>query len=282
MKRLTISTSITQRESGSIERYLSDVAKIPLITQEEELILSKRIKNNDKRALEKLVKANLRFVISVAKQYQNKGLPLGDLITEGNIGLIRAAEKYDSSKGAKFISYAVWWIRQSIINALNNQRVVRLPANYNVTYAEYKRKVEELEQVYHRNPTEKEVASELNINERSITDLVINTKRQYSIDWPVGEETAISMKDYLPATDDLPDEELMKSGMLEQINLLLGDLSKRKLEIIFLFFGLGGMPPHSITDIAERLQISIALVTKEKNSAINQLRAVVKREGILM
>ncbi len=282
MKRLTISTSITQRESGSIERYLGEVAKIPLITQEEELILSRRIKNNDKRALEKLVNANLRFVISVAKQYQNNGLPLGDLITEGNIGLIRAAEKYDASKGAKFISYAVWWIRQSIINALNNQRVVRIPANYNVNYAEYKRKVEKLEQVYHRNPTEKEVALELNINERSINDLVINTKRQYSIDWPVGDETAISMKDYLPAKDDLPDEELIKSGILEQINSLLGNLSKQKLEIIFLYFGLGGMPPHSITDIADRLQISKEHATLEKNRAINELRAIIKKEGILL
>src|ERR1700712_3410003 len=241
MRQLKISKQITNRESQSLDKYLQEIGKVDLLTPDEEVHLAKRIKEGDQIALEKLTKANLRFVVSVAKQYQNQGLSLGDLINEGNLGLIKAAQRFDETRGFKFISYAVWWIRQSILQALAEQsRIVRLPLNQIGSLSKIHKSASKLEQQFERQPTPEELAADLEISVEKISDSLSNSGRQVSVDAPfiAGEEN--TLLDVLQSTDAATDTDLMIDSLSQEIKRSLGILAERDREVIILFFGLGG------------------------------------------
>jgi RNA polymerase primary sigma factor len=276
MRQLKIVKQVTNRENASLDKYLQEIARVELITAEEEVMLARRIKEGDKLALERLTKANLRFVVSVSKQYQNQGLSLPDLINEGNLGLIKAAERFDETRGFKFISYAVWWIRQSILQALAEQaRIVRLPLNKIGSINKINRAYSELEQQYERPPTADELAEHLECSVEDVRQSLANSGRHISMDAPLieGEESSSSMYDVLP-NDALasPDENVMLESLQQDIERSLLSLSGRESDVVRLFYGLNGKTALSLEEIGQRFDLTRERVRQIKEKAIRRLK----------
>ncbi|MEQ8908511.1 MAG: RNA polymerase sigma factor RpoD/SigA [Vicingaceae bacterium] len=275
MRQLKITKSITNRQTVSLDRYLHEIGKVELITADEEVELARRIKAGDDSALEKLTKANLRFVVSVSKQYQNQGLSLPDLINEGNLGLIKAAQRFDETRGFKFISYAVWWIRQSILQALAEQsRIVRLPLNKIGAINKVRKTFNELEQRYEREPQEHEIADCLDLPEADIKISMKNSRRHVSMDAPVSNEDDSSNMYELMSNVDTPDPDnvLIHESLSDEIEHLLGSLPAREAEVIRLFFGLKGKQAHSLEEIGERFDLTRERVRQIKEKAVRRLK----------
>jgi RNA polymerase primary sigma factor len=276
MRQLKITKSITNRESQSLEKYLQEIGKVDLLTPEEEVDLAKRIKQGDQIALEKLTKANLRFVVSVAKQYQNQGLSLSDLINEGNLGLIKAAQRFDETRGFKFISYAVWWIRQSILQALAEQsRIVRLPLNKVGSLNKINKAFSELEQEFEREPSPEELAEMLEIPTEEVETTLGVAARHVSMDAPFVEGEDNSLLDVLensatPGTDE-PLE--YQESLRREIERSLSTLTDRQCDVIKLYFGIGVEHPMSLEDIGEKFGLTRERVRQIKDKAINKLRS---------
>src|SRR5687767_10378616 len=245
MRQLKISKSITNRESQSLEKYLQEIGKVELISPEEEVQLAVRIKSGDQKALEKLTKANLRFVVSVAKQYQNQGLTLPDLINEGNLGLIKAAQRFDETRGFKFISYAVWWIRQSILQALAEQsRIVRLPLNKIGSINKINKAFSKLEQEYEREPSREEIATELGISADDIKDTMSTSGRHISMDAPLLQGEDSTLMDVMEDEDQQnPDQGLISESLKREIERAISTLTSREASVLRLYFGLTGEQP---------------------------------------
>jgi len=275
MRQLKITKSITNRESQSLEKYLPEIGKVDLLTPEEEVDLAKRIKQGDQLALEKLTKANLRFVVSVAKQYQNQGLSLSDLINEGNLGLIKAAQRFDETRGFKFISYAVWWIRQSILQALAEQsRIVRLPLNKVGSLNKINKAFSMLEQTYEREPSSEELAAQLEISPEEVETTLGVAARHVSMDAPFVEGEDNSLLDVLantatPGTDKALE---YKESLRREIDRSLGTLTERQCDVIKLYYGIGVEHPMSLEDIGEKFGLTRERVRQIKDKAINKLR----------
>jgi RNA polymerase primary sigma factor len=275
MRQLKITKSITNRESQSLEKYLQEIGKVDLLTPEEEVDLAKRIKQGDQIALEKLTKANLRFVVSVAKQYQNQGLSLSDLINEGNLGLIKAAQRFDETRGFKFISYAVWWIRQSILQALAEQsRIVRLPLNKVGSLNKINKAFSELEQEYEREPSSDELADLLEIPTEEVETTLGVAARHVSMDAPFVEGEDNSLLDVLengstPGTDVSLE---YNESLSKEIDRSLSTLTDRQCDVIKLYFGIGVEHPMSLEDIGEKFGLTRERVRQIKDKAINKLR----------
>ncbi|SDS46098.1 RNA polymerase primary sigma factor [Mucilaginibacter mallensis] len=273
MRQLKITQSITNRESQSLDKYLSEIAKVDLITAQEEVILAQKIREGDQVALERLTKTNLRFVVSVAKQYQNQGLTLGDLINEGNLGLIKAAKRFDETKGFKFISYAVWWIRQSILSAVAEQsRIVRLPLNQVGSLSKIRKSSSKLEQQFERPPTPEELAEDLETTADKISDALSNAGRHISVDAPfiTGEEN--TLLDVLQSSDAGTDDDLMTDSLTQEIKRSLGILAERERQVIVLFFGLNSTSAHSLEEIGEKFNLTRERVRQIKDKALLRLR----------
>ena len=273
MRQLKITKSITNRESASLDKYLQEIGKEELITVEEEVELAQRIRKGDQRALEKLTRANLRFVVSVAKQYQNQGLSLPDLINEGNLGLIKAAEKFDETRGFKFISYAVWWIRQSILQALAEQsRIVRLPLNQVGSLNKINKAYARFEQEHERRPSPEELAEELDIPAEKIADTLRVSGRHISVDAPFVEGEDNSLLDVL-VNDDSPvaDKTLMQESLATEVERALATLTERERDIIKLFFGIG-CQEMTLEEIGEKFGLTRERVRQIKEKAIRRLR----------
>lgn len=273
MRQLKITKSITNRESASLDKYLQEIGREDLITVEEEVELAQAIKKGDRQALEKLTKANLRFVVSVAKQYQNQGLSLPDLINEGNLGLIKAAEKFDETRGFKFISYAVWWIRQSILQALAEQsRIVRLPLNQVGSINKISKAFQKFEQENERKPSAEELAQELDIPVEKVIDSLKVSGRHISMDAPFVEGEDNSLLDVL-VNDDAPvaDQALIDESLRKEIERALSTLTERESEIIKMFYGLG-MQEMTLEEIGDKFQLTRERVRQIKEKAIRRLR----------
>jgi RNA polymerase primary sigma factor len=273
MRQLKITKSITNRESASLDKYLQEIGKEELITVEEEVELAQRIKKGDQKALEKLTKANLRFVVSVAKQYQNQGLSLPDLINEGNLGLIKAAEKFDETRGFKFISYAVWWIRQSILQALAEQsRIVRLPLNQVGSLNKINKAYSRFEQENERKPSAEELSTVLDLPAEKISDTLRVSGRHISVDAPFVEGEANSLLDVL-INDDSPnaDHSLINESLSREIDRALATLTEREQDIIKLFFGIG-CSEMTLEEIGEKFGLTRERVRQIKEKAIRRLR----------
>ncbi|MEE9438776.1 MAG: RNA polymerase sigma factor RpoD/SigA [Saprospiraceae bacterium] len=276
MRQLKITKSITNRESQSLEKYLQEIGKVDLLTPEEEVDLAQRIKQGDQEALEKLTKANLRFVVSVAKQYQNQGLSLSDLINEGNLGLIKAAQRFDETRGFKFISYAVWWIRQSILQALAEQsRIVRLPLNKVGSLNKINRAFSELEQEFEREPSPSELAELLEISTEEVETTLGVAARHVSMDAPFVDGEDNSLLDVLenratPKTDQGLEYTV---SLRTEIERSLGTLTERQCDVIKLYFGIGVEHPMSLEDIGDKFGLTRERVRQIKDKAINKLRS---------
>lgn len=273
MRQLKITKSITNRESASLDKYLQEIGREELISVEEEVELAQRIRKGDRAALEKLTRANLRFVVSVAKQYQNQGLSLPDLINEGNLGLIKAAEKFDETRGFKFISYAVWWIRQSILQALAEQsRIVRLPLNQVGSLNKINKAFSRFEQENERHPSPEELAEELDIPIDKITDTIKISGRHISVDAPFVEDEDNSLLDVLVNEDSpVADRSLINKSLLTEINRALEILSEREREIIKMFFGIGYVE-MTLEEIGDKFGLTRERVRQIKEKAIRRLR----------
>ncbi len=280
MRKLKITKQITRRNDASINRYFNEVNKYPLVIPEEEVELSVRIKKGDTDALEKLVQGNLRFVISVAKQYQNQGLAFSDLINEGNLGLVKAAKKFDETRGFKFISYAVWWIRQAIIQAISEQtRIVRLPLNRLSSINKINRAIPFLEQEFEREPTNHEIASFLDIPGEEVEVANKIKKRQVSFDHPIssGENDDFNLYDLIPSENlPAPDRNLMQESMTTNVSRALGELNKREAAILTMAFGLQDSPVYSLNDIAGKYQMSAERVRQIKQQGLIKLKTLIK------
>jgi RNA polymerase primary sigma factor len=276
MRQLKITKSITNRESQSLEKYLQEIGKVDLLTPEEEVDLAKTIKEGDQASLEKLTKANLRFVVSVAKQYQNQGLSLSDLINEGNLGLIKAAQRFDETRGFKFISYAVWWIRQSILQALAEQsRIVRLPLNKVGSLNKINKAFSELEQEFEREPSPEELATLLEIPTEEVETTLGVAARHVSMDAPFVEGEDNSLLDVLenagtPGTDQELD---YYESLRREIERSLNTLTDRQCDVIKLYFGIGVEHPMSLEDIGDKFGLTRERVRQIKDKAINKLRS---------
>ena len=280
MRQLKISKSITNRDAVSLEKYLSDISRLPLITVEEETILAQKIKQGDQVALEKLTVANLRFVVSVAKQYQNQGLGLSDLINEGNVGLIKAAKKFDETRGFKFISYAVWWIRQSIIQAVSEQpRVIRLPLNKIGMINKIKKTQSILEQKLERAPSFHEIAEILEISEEEIGLVMSSSGWHVSADAQFPGQDSMTLMDVtFNPSDPKPDDSLMESSLQTDIQRVLTTLSEKEREIIVSYYGIGRTGTLSLEEIAERYDLTRERVRQIKEKAIRRLRHASKNK----
>ncbi len=274
MRQLKISKQITNRESQSLDKYLQEIGKVDLLTAEEEVELARRIKEGDQIALEKLTKANLRFVVSVAKQYQNQGLSLGDLINEGNLGLIKAAQRFDETRGFKFISYAVWWIRQSILQALAEQsRIVRLPLNRVGSLNKISKTFSELEQKYEREPSPEELADVLEVTTAEVVDTMKISGRHVSMDAPFVQGEENSLLDVLENDgEDTPDQGLMTDSLRREVQRALSTLSQRESDVVTLYFGLNGEHAMSLEEIGEKFNLTRERVRQIKEKAIRRLR----------
>jgi len=273
MRQLKITQSITNRESQSLDKYLHEIGKVDLITAEEEVILAQKIREGDQAALERLTKTNLRFVVSVAKQYQNQGLTLGDLINEGNLGLIKAAKRFDETKGFKFISYAVWWIRQSILQAIAEQsRIVRLPLNQVGSLSKISKAFSRLEQEYEREPSPEELAETLETTVEKISDTLSNSGRHVSMDAPFVQGEENTLLDVLENRDPNTDNSLIDESLSVEIRRSLATLTDREREIIVLFFGLGFNHPLSLEEIGEKFSLTRERVRQIKDKALQRLR----------
>jgi len=273
MRQLKISQSITNRESASLQQYLSDIAKIPMVTPQEEVILTQKIRQGDQAALERLTSANLRFVVSVAKQYESSGLTLGDLINEGNLGLIKAAKRFDETKGFKFISYAVWWIRQSILQAITDHaRMVRLPANKVGDLSKISKASSELEQHLERAATVEEIAETLELTVEKVSGTLASASRHISVDAPFSSEEDNTLLDVLQNPGYGTDKEVMDDSLRTEISRSLKMLEARDREIVELFFGLGGSQPLSLEEIGEKYNLTRERVRQIKDKALARLR----------
>jgi RNA polymerase primary sigma factor len=273
MRQLKISKSITSRESHALDRYLTEIGREDLLSLDDEIELSQRIRKGDKEALDRLVRANLRFVVSVAKQYQNQGLPLPDLITEGNIGLIKAAEKFDETRGFKFISYAVWWIRQTILQALAEQsRIVRLPLNQVSAVSRMKKVIQQFEQEYERKPSAQELAELTDVAEDKIHDALRSDGRHVSVDAPFQEGEDNSLLDVM-TNPDMPstDNVMMGESLTLEIDRVLSSLKEREELVIRMSFGIGERE-MTLDEIGDKLGLTSERVRQIKEKAIKQLR----------
>lgn len=275
MRQLKITQSITNRDSQTLEKYFNDISKYELLTPEEEVFLAQRIKEGDQIALEKLTKANLRFVVSVAKQYQNGTMPLNDLINEGNLGLVKAAKKFDETRGFKFISYAVWWIRQSIMQALAEQsRMVRLPLNKISSLSKINQAVAAMEQSYEREPTSEELAEFMGLTIDEVKNTQKSSSKQVSVDAPFNEGESSSLLDVLENKEskraDLDLE--YHDSLQKEIDRLLSTLSEKERVVISQFFGLGSSGKLSLEEIGNNLGITRERVRQIKEKALNKLR----------
>ena len=273
MRQLKISQSITNRESASLQQYFSDIAKIPMVTAQEEVILTQKIRQGDQAALERLTSANLRFVVSVAKQYESSGLTLGDLINEGNLGLIKAAKRFDETKGFKFISYAVWWIRQSILQAINDHaRMVRIPANKVGDLSKINKASSELEQHLERAATVEEIAEILEVTVEKVAGTLASASRHLSVDAPFSSEEENTLLDVLQNPESNTDKYIMDDSLRTEISRSLKMLDSRDREIVELFFGLGGSQPLSLEEIGEKFNLTRERVRQIKDKALARLR----------
>ncbi|MCU0419695.1 MAG: sigma-70 family RNA polymerase sigma factor [Cyclobacteriaceae bacterium] len=274
MRQLKISKQITNRESQSLDKYLQEIGKVDLLTPDEEVELAKRIKEGDQIALEKLTKANLRFVVSVAKQYQNQGLSLGDLINEGNLGLIKAAQRFDETRGFKFISYAVWWIRQSILQALAEQsRIVRLPLNRVGSLNKISKTFSELEQKYEREPSPEELAEVLEVTTAEVVDTMKISGRHVSMDAPFVQGEENSLLDVLENdSEETPDQGLMTDSLRREVQRALSTLTQRESDVISRYFGLDGQHAMTLEEIGETFNLTRERVRQIKEKAIRRLR----------
>lgn len=276
MRQLKITKSITNRESQSLEKYLQEIGKVELINPEEEVSLAKRIKKNDQKALDRLVKANLRFVVSVAKQYQNQGLSLPDLINEGNLGLIKAALRFDETKGFKFISYAVWWIRQSILQSLAEQsRIVRLPLNKVGLTNRISKAYQQLEQEFEREPTAEELAFLLELDTEDVSSAINVATRHVSMDTPIAEGEENTLADILENPNaEKADYRIDHCESLKtEIGRSLETLSQRQKEVLCYFFGIGHEDPLSLEDIGHKFNLTRERVRQIKDKAITRLKS---------
>ncbi|MGO3690859.1 sigma-70 family RNA polymerase sigma factor [Psychroflexus halocasei] len=274
MRQLKITKQVTNRETASLDKYLQEIGKVDLITAEEEVELAQRIKAGDDLALEKLTKANLRFVVSVSKQYQNQGLTLPDLINEGNLGLIKAAKRFDETRGFKFISYAVWWIRQSILSALAEQsRVVRLPLNKIGSINKINKTFAFLEQQHQRPPSPAEIAKELDMTESDVKESLKNSGRHISMDAPLKEGEDSNLYDVLNLGESPnPDKELIQESLQNEIERSLETLTQREADVIRLFFGLGNQQPMTLEEIGQTFGLTRERVRQIKEKGVRRLR----------
>ena len=281
---MKITKQFTNRESKSLDQYLQEIGKVDLLTPDDEIELAIKIKKGDRLAQERLIKANLRFVVSVAKQFQNQGLSLGDLINEGNIGLIKAAERFDETRGFKFISYAVWWVRQSIMQAIADQsRVVRLPLNRVGNLTKISKAYRDLEQEYERKPTTDELAQILDMTSDEVAYALQIAGRQVSMDAPLkeGDDGKNSLVDILPNEEQpLPDNTLMTESLKKEVANVLSTLSEREAKVIKLYFGIDGDHSATLEEIGERFNLTRERVRQIKEKALRNLRQS-KRSGRL-
>lgn len=276
MRQLKISKQITNRESQSLDKYLQEIGRVDLLTPDEEVELAKRIRTGDRVALERLTKANLRFVVSVAKQYQNQGLSLSDLINEGNLGLIKSAQRFDETRGFKFISYAVWWIRQSILQALAEQsRIVRLPLNRVGNLNKLSRTFSQLEQKYKREPTADEIADELETTIAEVSNTMKISGRHVSVDAPFAQGEDSNLLDVLENdTEDKPDDGLINESLREDLQEALSALTAREAGVLSFYFGLRRVQPMTLEEIGARFNLTRERVRQIKEKAIKKLRHV--------
>ncbi len=276
MRQLKITKQVTNRETASLDKYLQEIGKVDLITAEEEVELARRIKQGDRQALERLTKANLRFVVSVSKQYQNQGLTLPDLINEGNLGLIKAAQRFDETRGFKFISYAVWWIRQSILQALAEQsRIVRLPLNKIGSINKINKKLSELEQNYEREPSNDELARELDMTVKGVKESLRNSGRHISMDAPLtdDDDSASTMYDLMESEEETsPESDLFRESLRKEIERALNTLTKREGDVVRSYFGLNGEHPMTLEEIGETFDLTRERVRQIKEKAIRRLK----------
>ena len=274
MRQLKISKSITNRETASLDKYLQDIGKEELITAEEEVNLAQRIKQGDQIALEKLCKANLRFVVSVAKQYQNQGLSLPDLINEGNVGLIKAAGRFDETRGFKFISYAVWWIRQSILQALAEQsRIVRLPLNQVGSLGKISKATSKLEQIYERPPSLNELAREMDVPEHKVAETIKMGTRIVSMDAPIDQDEDTKLLDVFVSVDTPDtDENLIRESLAMEVQRSLATLTEKEREILNMFYGIGYPYGYTLEEIGSAFDLTRERVRQIKEKAIRRLK----------
>ena len=273
MRQLKIVKQITNRESQSLDKYLQEIGKVELISAEKEVELAKLIRAGDQLALEKLTKANLRFVVSVAKQYQNNGLSLGDLINEGNVGLVKAAMRFDETRGFKFISYAVWWIRQSILQALAEQsRVVRLPLNRVGTINRIAKTFSLLEQKFQREPTPAEVAESMEVSQEEVESTMRISGRSVSMNAPMVQGEENSLLDVLIGPGEAPDEGMIATSLQQEVSRALSTLTIREAQVISYYFGLNGTRALSLEEIGDRFQLTRERVRQIKEKATRRLR----------
>ncbi|MGV3561540.1 sigma-70 family RNA polymerase sigma factor [Larkinella arboricola] len=274
MRQLKISKQITNRESQSLDKYLQEIGKVDLLTPDEEVQLAQKIREGDQLSLERLTKANLRFVVSVAKQYQNQGLTLGDLINEGNLGLIKAAQRFDETRGFKFISYAVWWIRQSILQALAEQsRIVRLPLNRVGSLNKISKTFSDLEQKFEREPSPEELAAVLEISAAEVVDTLKISGRHVSMDAPFVQGEENSLLDVLENDgEDKPDSGLINDSLRKEVQRALSTLTQREADVITLYFGLNGEHAMTLEEIGEKFNLTRERVRQIKEKAIRRLR----------
>ena len=282
MKQLKISKQLTNRDTASLDKYLSEISRVELISADEEILLAQKIRKGDRAALDRLAKANLRFVVSVAKQYQNQGMQLPDLISEGNLGLIKAAKRFDEKRGFKFISYAVWWIRQSILQALaERSRIVRLPLNKIGAINKINRAYSDLEQRLERPPSAQEIADLLECSVNDVKQSLVNNTRHISMDSPLGNDdtSKLSLYDILP-NDTLPSPEnqLMVESLRKDIDRSLSTLSSREMTVMRLYFGLNGVQPMSLEEIGGRFDLTRERVRQIKEKAIRNLRQALRNQ----
>jgi RNA polymerase primary sigma factor len=283
MRQLVITKSITNRDGASLDRYLADIGREGLISAEEEVELARRIKAGDKEALEKLTKTNLRFVVSVAKQYQNQGIGLQDLINEGNLGLIKAATRFDETRGFKFISFAVWWIRQAIHQAIADQsRIVRLPQNQVGTINRMKKEIAKLEQTLQRTPTIEEIANVLDLPEYKVTELLKMNSRTQSMDSPVTEDDDVKFVDtYIPDDDERTDSKLIQESINTEVEKVLSILPENERNILKLYFGIDAPYEYTLDEIGDKYDLSRERVRQIKDRALKHLRQEARNNRIL-
>jgi RNA polymerase primary sigma factor len=274
MRQLKITKQVTNRDTPSLDKYLQEIGRVELISPEEEVILARKIRSGDSEALKKLVKANLRFVVSVAKQYQNQGISLPDLINEGNLGLMKAAQRFDETRGFKFISYAVWWIRQAILQALAEQsRIVRLPVNKIGSINRINRTFARLEQLYEREPSPQEIADMLEMFPEDVKEALKTNGRTVSMDAPISAEEDNNMYDLIQSTDTpSPDRNLINESLAYEIERALNTLSPREAKVLKLYFGLGMKHPFTLEEIGEELTLTRERVRQIKEKAIKKIQ----------
>lgn len=284
MRQLKITNKITSRESLALDKYLNDISKIDLLEPEEEAVLAKKIREGDKEALERLTRANLRFVVSVAKQYQNQGLSLSDLINEGNVGLMKAAKRFDESKGFKFISYAVWWIRQSILQAIvEYSRMVRLPLNKVALFQKVKNARNSFIQEFEREPSIAELAAAVDVSPKEVEDILENGSSHLSLDAPVGGEvdaSATMLDFYMDGESEAPDLELMNESLADEVKIGLSALAPREMDVLVLYYGLGDESAMNLEEIGHRFGLTRERVRQIKERALRRLRKKINKANL--